>query len=73
MFQLLMWLFNNVGNMQNSPQMQMFNQMMGGKTYDQQMQTIFNMAKSKGIDVNAKIFTEEEARQLGLNMKSLKR
>jgi uncharacterized protein (DUF302 family) len=68
-----MWLFNNFGNMQNSPQMQMFNQMMGGKTYDQQMQTIFNMAKSKGIDVNAKIFTEEEARQLGLNMKSLKR
>jgi uncharacterized protein (DUF302 family) len=68
-----MWLFNNFGNMQNSPQMQTFNQMMSGKTYDQQMQTIFNMAKSKGIDVNAKIFTEEETRQLGLNMKSLKR
>ena len=72
MFQMLMWLMNNFSGMQNSPQMQTFNQMMGGKTLEQQQQTILNMAKSKGIDVNAKIFTEDQARQLGLNVKSLK-
>lgn len=72
MFQLLMWLMNNFMGMQNSPQMQTYNQMMNGKTPEQQAQTILNMAKSKGLDVNAKIFTEEQARQLGLNTKSLK-
>lgn len=71
MFQLLMWLINNFAGMQNSPQMQTFNQMMSGKTPDQQIQTILNMARSKGLDVNAKIFTEDQARQLGLNTKSL--
>ena len=71
MFQLLMWVMNNFAGMRNSPQMQSFNQMMGGKTPEQQVQTILNMAKSKGIDINAKIFTEDQARQLGLN-KSLR-
>ena len=46
--------------------MQQFNQMMAGKNPQQQMQTILNMAKSKGFDINQKIFTEEQARQLGL-------
>ena len=47
---------------------QMFNQMMNGKDAGQQMQTILNMAKSQGIDINAPIITEQQARQLGLNI-----
>jgi len=48
------------------PQMQMFNQMMNGKTPEQQMQTILNMAKSKGIDINQKMFSESDLRNFGL-------
>lgn len=50
------------------PQMQTFNQMMSGKNPEQQMQTILNMAKSQGFDINAKIITEAQAKQLGLNI-----
>jgi lipocalin len=50
------------------PQMQMFNQMMSGKNPEQQMQTILNMAKSQGFDINAKIITDQQARQIGLNI-----
>lgn len=50
------------------PQMQMFNTMMAGKNPNQQMQTILNMAKSQGFDINAKIITEQQAQQLGLNI-----
>lgn len=46
--------------------MAQFNQMMSGKTPEQQLQTILNMAKSKGLDINAPILTEQQARQLGL-------
>ena len=45
-----------------------FNQMMNGKNPEQQMQTILNMAKSQGFDVNAKIITEQQAQQLGLKI-----
>lgn len=50
------------------PQMQIFNQMMSGKNPQEQFQTIMNMAKSQNFDVNAKIFTEQQLRQLGLNI-----
>lgn len=52
--------------LQNKPEMQLFNQMMGGKTPQQQYQTILNSAKSKGIDVNQKMFSESDLRQMGL-------
>lgn len=52
--------------LQTMPQMQMFNQMMGGKNKEQQIQTLLNLAKSKGIDVNAKIITEEQLKMLHL-------
>lgn len=58
-----------MGRFQNHPMMQQFNQMMQGKNPQEQMQTILNMAKSKGFDINAKIFTEEQARQLGLKQR----
>lgn len=69
MNQLFSQLVNNfmLGRFQNSPQMQMFNQMMSGKNPEQQMQTILNMAKSKGIDVNQKMFSEEDLRSFGLS------
>lgn len=54
----------------NNPQMsqmsQMFNQMMGGKDAKSQMQTLLNCAKSKGIDINQKIFSEEDLKALKL-------
>ena len=66
---LLNQLMNNfmAGQLQNMPEMQMFNQMMSGKNPQQQAQTILNMAKSKGIDPNAKIFTEQDLKMFGLS------
>jgi len=46
--------------------MQSFNQMMAGKTQQQQLQTLLNAAKSRGVDIHAKQFTEEDIRMLGL-------
>lgn len=54
------------GQMQNSPQMQMFQQMMQGKNRSEQMQTLLNLAQSRGLDVNQKIFNENDLRSLGL-------
>lgn len=48
-------------------EMQSFNQMMSGKDVNQQMQTLLNMAKSRGFDINAKMFSEDDLRNLGLN------
>lgn len=42
--------------------------MMAGKNTQEQMQTILNMAKSQGFDINAKIFTEQQLKQLGLSI-----
>lgn len=46
--------------------MGLFNQMMQGKSKGQQIETLLNSAKSKGIDVNKKMFTEADLRALGL-------
>lgn len=65
---MLSQLVNNflMGKLQNIPQMQSFNQMMSGKTLDQQIQTLLNMAKSRGFDINAKMFSEEDLKTFGL-------
>lgn len=55
------------GQMQNNPMMGLFNQMMQGKTTEQKFQTLLNSAKSKGIDINAKTFSESDLRALGFN------
>jgi len=74
MFNIMNMLVNNLlANKLNSmPQyqqyIQSFNQMMNGKNDQQQMQTILNMAQSRGIDIHAPIITEQQARQLGLNI-----
>lgn len=70
MSQLLSMLINKFmsGQLQNMPQMQMFNQMMNGKTQAQQIETLLNMARSKGIDINAKMFSESDIKQLGLKL-----
>ena len=63
---LLMNRFIN-GQLQRMPQMQMFNQMMGGKTPEQQIETIKNIAQSNGIDLNEKIFSEQDLKMFGLD------
>ena len=40
------------GKLQNDPRMQQFNQMMAGKTIEQQKETLLNYAQSKGFDRN---------------------
>lgn len=54
------------GQLSNNPLMQTFNQMMSEKTKEQQMQTLINIAKSRGFDVDAKVFSEEDLRKLKL-------
>lgn len=54
------------GQLSHSPLMQTFNQMMSGKTKEQQIQTLINIAKSRGFDVDAKLFSEEDLRKLKL-------
>ena len=55
-----------MGQFNNTPQMQMFNQMMAGKNQQEQMQTLLNLAKSKGFDINKKIFSNSDLKTLGL-------
>ena len=52
--------------LQNNPVMNMFNQMMSGKTTEQQIQTLINSAKSRGIDINKKMFSAEDLKKLNL-------
>lgn len=54
------------GQFQNNPLMGVFNQMMSGKNTQQQLQTLLNTAKSRGIDIDAKTFSAEDLRTLGL-------
>ena len=40
------------GRLNSDPRMQQFNQLMAGKSYEQQKQTLLNYAQSKGFDRN---------------------
>ena len=40
------------GKLNNDPRLAQFNQMMNGKTYEQQRETLLNYAQSKGFDRN---------------------
>ena len=52
--------------MAQNPQMRgLFNQMMQGKTRQEQMKTILNAAKSNGVDINQKVFPEELIKSFG--------
>lgn len=64
---ILSQLLNNflAGKFKN--EMNSFNQMMSGKDVNQQIQTLLNMAKSRGFDINAKMFSAEDLKGLGLN------
>lgn len=50
----------------NDPRLAAFNQMFAGKNTQQGIQTILNLAKSKGFDLDAKIFSENDVKLLGL-------
>ena len=54
------------GSFQGTPMMQLYNQMLRGKNPKSQMETLLNCAKSKGIDINEKRFTEDDLKSLGL-------
>ena len=54
------------GKMQGTPMMNLFNQMMSGKSQQEKIQTLLNSAKSKGIDINKKIFSENDLKSLKL-------
>ena len=54
------------GALNGNPLMQTFNQMMAGKDTKAQIETLLNCAKSKGIDINAKMFSESDLRSLKL-------
>lgn len=45
--------------------MNLFNQMMNGKSNAEKWDTLLNAANSKGIDINEKRITEEQLRKLG--------
>lgn len=53
---------------QGTPEMQIFNKFFGGKTPQDQMQTMLNIANEKGIDINEKRFSAEDLKQLGFNI-----
>lgn len=55
------------GAFQGSPAMANFNRMMAGKNPQEQFKTLLNAAKSRGLDVDAKIFTKEDLQAFGLN------
>lgn len=54
------------GMFNNHPLMKQFNQMMAGKNREQQAQTLLNLAQSRGIDINKKMFSEQDLKMLGL-------
>lgn len=60
-------LMTNLLNGKFKNEMQSFNQMMSGKTTDQQIQTLLNMAKSRGFDINQKMFSEADLKAFGIN------
>lgn len=52
-------------NLQGNPIFGMYQQMMKGKNSSEQLQTLLNLAKSRGVAEN-KIFSEEDLKTLGL-------
>lgn len=61
-------IMNNILGGRFKREIDMFNQMMNGKNPQQQFQTIFNMAKNRGFDVNKKIFSEQDLQAIGINI-----
>lgn len=53
---------------QTMPEMQIFNQFFSGKSMQDQMQTLLNMANEKGVDINEKKFSAEDLKQLGFKL-----
>lgn len=63
---MVMMLLNQFmkGQLNNHPMMAQVNQMMAGKTPEQQRQTVLNVAKSYGFDLNQ--IPQDVLRQAGL-------
>lgn len=54
------------GQLNRMPEMQQVNQMLAGKSPEQQWQTLLNFAKTQGIDTDSKIFSEADLKSFGL-------
>lgn len=54
------------GNLQGHPAMNLFNQMMHGKSNAQKWDTLLNTAQSNNVDIHEKRFSEEQLRRLGI-------
>ena len=54
------------GQLNRIPEMQQVNQMLAGKSPEQQWQTLLNFAKTQGIDTDAKNFSEADLKSFGL-------
>lgn len=44
--------------------MNLFNQMMNGKSREEQIQTLLNSAQNRGMDINQKIFSQQDVNRL---------
>ena len=54
------------GKLQGHPLMNLFNQMMHGKSNAEKWDTLLNAAQSNNVDINEKKFSEQQLRRLGL-------
>lgn len=63
---MLSQLMNSLLAGKYKTEMASFDQMMSGKTPEQQVQTLLNMAKSRGFDINAKMFSEDDLKTFGI-------
>lgn len=54
------------GKLQQMPQWNTFSQFFNGKNKQQKIETFLNIAKENNVDINAKMFTAKELRQIGL-------
>lgn len=52
------------GKLDNHPLMDSYKQMMGNKSPEQKADTLINIAKSRGVDINQKIFNINDLRVL---------
>lgn len=69
---MLFGIINNLvnqaiaGRFNNHPLMAQYKKMMDGKTDQEKLQTLMNIAKEKGWDLTSIRFTEDQARKIGL-------
>lgn len=54
--------------LKSNPMVASILQMLNGKTDEQKCQAILDLCRQRGIDPNAKIFSEQQLREFGLTL-----